>query len=153
MWLLDNLIDDRRLDEARQWLKKLEAIDDSFRVNLYRYLIALAAGERAEADRVLCVLEEMENQEWCWAVTLGDYYTQRQEYETAIAWYRKGQEMQPSPKFVDSAISIAHICEILGDKPSAIAAYEEALRLMRDDWGMISGEEVEQLARAIQKLK
>ena len=95
----------------------------------------------------------MENQEWCWAVTLGDIFTLRQEYDKAIEWYRKGQEIQPSPKFTDSATSIAHIYEILGDKENAIAAYREQLRLQREEWGIVSGEERDEVERAIQELQ
>jgi transcriptional regulator with XRE-family HTH domain len=153
MWLLDNLIDDRRLTEARQWLEKFAQTDTTFRTPLYRYLIALAAGARSEADAALRALETMEDQEWCWALTLGDIYTQRQEYDKAVAWYRRGQELQPSPKFTDSATSIAHICEIRGDKQGAIEAYREVLRLRREEWGVVSGELCEEVQRAIRKLQ
>ena len=114
---------------------------------------ALAAWDGAEAERQLCALEAMEGQEWCWATTLGDIFTMRQEYDRAIEWYRKGQELQPSPKFTDSARSIAHICEIRGDKAGAVAAYREELRLMREEWGIVSGEEREEVERAIRKLQ
>ena len=153
MWLLDNLIDDRRLAEAGEWLKKLERMDRTFRVNMYRYMIFQAAGEKEKAEEQLRILEAMEGQEWCWAVTLGDIYTLRQEYDKAIGWYRKGQEMQPSPKFTDSAASIAHICEIRGDKAGAIAAYNELLRLQREEWGIVSGEERDEVERAIRMLE
>ena len=153
MWLLDNLIDDRRLTEARQWLEKLAAIDNTFRTPMYRYMIALAAGDSGESEKQLRELESMEGQEWCWAVTLGDIYTLRQEYDKAVDWYRKGQDMQPSPKFTDSATSIAHICEIRGDRAGAIAAYKEVLRLQRDEWGIVSGEEREEVERAIRQLQ
>ncbi len=153
MWLLDNLIDDRRLAEAGEWLKKLERMDRTFRVNMYRYMIFQAAGEKEKAEEQLRILEAMEGQEWCWAVTLGDIYTLRQEYDKAIGWYRKGQEMQPSPKFTDSAASIAHICEIRGDKAGAIAAYKELLRLQREEWGIVSGEERDEVERAIRMLE
>ena len=152
MWLLDNLIDDHRLSEARQWLKKLESIDDTFRTVMYRYMIAAAAGEKEESEKLLCQLETMKGQEWCWAVTLGDICTLRQEYDKAIEWYRKGQEMQPSPKFTDSAASIAHICEIRGDRAGAVRAYREVLRLQQNEWGIISGELREEVERAIQRL-
>ncbi len=152
MWLLDNLIDDRRLAEANAWLEKLAAMDSTFRTPMYRYLIARAAGDGTSELR-LRELEALENQEWCWALTLGDIYTQRQEYDKAIEWYKKGQAMQPSPKFTDAAASIAHISEIRGDKAAAIAAYEEVLRLMREDWGIVSGEERDQVERAIQRLQ
>ena len=152
MWLLDNLIDDRRLAEAKQWLEKLAALDDTFRVPMYRYLIAQAEG-KGEIEQRLRELEGMQDQEWCWALTLGDIYTQRQEYDKAIAWYRKGQDMQPAPKFIDSAMSIAHICEIRGDKAGAIEAYREVLRIQREDWGIVSGEERDEVERAIRKLQ
>ena len=152
MWLLDNLIDDHRLAEARQWLEKLEAIDGTFRTVMYRYMIAEAAGEKEESEELLRRLETMEGQEWCWAVTLGDIYTLRQEYDEAIEWYRKGQEMQPSPKFTDSAASIAHICEIRGDRAGAITAYREVLDLQKNEWGIVSGEMRDEVERAIQRL-
>ena len=152
MWLLDNLIDDHRLAEARQWLEKLEAMDGTFRTVMYRYMIAEAAGEKEESEELLRRLETMEGQEWCWAVTLGDIHTLRQEYDEAIEWYRNGQEMQPSPKFTDSAASIAHICEIRGDRAGAIAAYREVLDLQKNEWGIVSGEMRDEVERAIQRL-
>lgn len=153
MWLLDNLIADRRLAEARDWLEKLARIDRSFRVPMYRYQIALAAGDAAEVEQQLQALESLAESEWCCATTLGDIYTQRQDYDRAVAWYRKGQALQPSPKYTDSAMSIAHICEIRGDKAGAIAAYREVLRLMREEWGIVSGEEREDIERAIRALQ
>ena len=153
MWLLDNLIADRRLDEARQWLEKLAQTDHTFRTPMYRYLIALSEGDNAEAEEVLRQLESTENPDWCTALTLGDIYTQRQEYDEAIAWYRRGQELQPSPKYIDAATSIAHICEIRGDRPGAIAAYREVLRLLREEWGIVSGETCAEVERAIRKLQ
>ena len=153
MWLLDNLIDDRRLDEASAWLEKLAHIDDSFRVPMYRCLLAQEAGDLSQVEAQLHVLEDMAEQEWCCATTLGDFYTQRQEYDRAVAWYRKGQALQPSPKFVDSCMSIAHICEIRGDREGAIAAYREQQRLLREEWGIVSGEEYDAVERAIQALQ
>ena len=153
MWLMDNLIDDRRLDEAREWLEKFAAVNNTFRVPMYRCLIAMAAGEKEEAEARVRELESMADGEWCCAATLGDIYTQRQEYDKAIAWYRKGQELQPSPKFTDSAMSIAHICEIRSDREGAAAAYREQLRLLREDWGIVSGEDCDKVERAMQRLR
>ena len=152
MWLLDNLIDDRRLAEARIWLEKLAALDNTFRVPMYRYMIALAEG-KGEAEQRLAELEEMQDQEWCWATTLGDIYTQRQEYDKAIEWYEKGQQIQPAPKYTDNAMSIAHIHEIRGEKKKAIAAYREVLRIQKEDWGVVSGEERDAVERAIRRLQ
>ena len=151
MWLLDNLIDDRRLTEAKGWLEKLAAVDNTFRTPMYRYQIALAEG-KGEADARLAELEALED-DWCLALVLGDIYTQRQAYDKAVEWYRKGQQMQPAPKFTDAATSIAHICEIRGDRAGAVAAYREVLRILREDWGVVSGETRDEIERAIRKLQ
>ena len=153
MWLLDNLIDDRRLEEARIWLERLAAIDDTFRVPMYRCLIAQAAGYREACEAQLQVMEAMEGQDWSRDVTLGDLYTQRQEYDRAIEWYRRGQAVQPSPKYIDSAVSIAHICEIRGDRAGAADAWREVLRLLREEWGIVSGELREEPERALRRLQ
>ena len=120
---------------------------------MYRYMIFQAAEDKDQAEEQLRELESMEGQEWCWAVTLGDIYTLRQEYDKAILWYRRGQEMQPSPKYTDSAASIAHICEIRGDRAGAASAYREVLRLQQEEWGIVSGEEREAVERAISRLR
>ena len=120
---------------------------------MYRYKIAVAAGEKEEGERVLKELESMEGQEWCWAFTLGDIFTERQEYDRAVEWYRRGQQMQPSPKFTDGAASIAHICEIRGDLSGAESAWREVLRLQKEEWGIIGGEEREEVERAIRDLQ
>lgn len=151
MWLLDNLIDDRRLTEAKNWLGKLAAIDSTFRTPMYRYLIALAEG-KGEADERLKELEALED-DWCLSLVLGDIYTQRQEYDKAVDLYKKGLALQASPKFTDGAMCIAHIREIQGDKAGAVEAYREVLRLMREEWGIVGGEGREAVERAIQHLQ
>ena len=152
MWLLDNLIDDRRLDEARGWMKALERIDDTFRTPMYRYYIALADGDSAEAGRQLSLLEDAGDADWGRALTQGDIYVLRREYDRAAEWYSRAQEWQPSPKYTDGATAIAHICEIRGDKTGAIGAYREVLRLMREEWGIVGGEEYAQVEREIRRL-
>ena len=151
MWLLDNLIDDRRLTEAKNWLGKLAAIDSTFRTPMYRYLIALAEG-KGEADERLKELEALED-DWCLSLVLGDIYTQRQEYDKAVDLYKKGLALQASPKFTDGAMCIAHIREIQGDKAGAVEAYREVLRLMREEWGIVGGEGRDAVERAIQHLQ
>ncbi len=151
MWLLDNLIDDRRLTEAKNWLGKLATIDSTFRTPMYRYLIALAEG-KGEADERLKELEALED-DWCLSLVLGDIYTQRQEYDKAVDLYKKGLALQASPKFTDGAMCIAHIREIQGDKTGAVEAYREVLRLMREEWGIVGGEGREAVERAIRRLQ
>ena len=82
-----------------------------------------------------------------------DIFMQRQDYDKAIEGYRKGQAIQPSPKYTDSATSIADICEIRGDKVGAVTAYRRVLHLLKEKWGIISGEECKEVERAIRRLQ
>lgn len=144
MWLLDNLIADRRLTEASKWLAHLASIDDTFRTPLYRYLLAEAAWDREGRDKWLAALEAWP-EEWCLSLALGDIYVSQERYADAIKSYQKAQALQPSPKFIDAAVSVARVYEIQKNAKGAVEAYGEALRLLKEEWGIVSGAQVERL--------
>lgn len=152
MWLLDNLMADGRLSEAELELEHLMQVDNTFRVVLYKELLAQAKGEKELAKQYNKELEEGYEQDWLVQLTLGDLATCHADYEKAIAHYWKSLELQPAPKYMDAPNSVAHIYEILGKKQEAIRAYQEVLKVLKDDWGMIAGEDVESANRSIQKL-
>ena len=43
--------------------------------------------------------------------------------------------------------------EIRGDRAGAVASYKEVLRLLRDEWGIVSGETCEEVERAIHRIQ
>ena len=57
MWLIDQLIDDYRLDEAEEYCRRFAQIDDTYRVSLYRGMIAWQRGERDKAFEVWAKME------------------------------------------------------------------------------------------------
>lgn len=153
LWLLDQLIDDGRLGEARVWLARMEPVDGTFRTPLYRGLIAWAAGEH---DGAMAVWEQMcrdwpEN--WMVWYTMGDVMVRTGQYAQAKAHYRRAFDLQPVPKFVDGLESIAQVCELEGDIPGAIAALEEEVALLADQWDTRTGETVDKVRREIARLK
>ena len=40
-----------------------------------------------------------------------------------------------------------------GDAPKAVEAYREELRPLREEWGIVSGEELDAVERAIRRLQ
>ena len=84
--------------------------------------------------------------------TLADMDTCDGKYEEALARYQRGMELQATPKFCDAPEAMAHIYEILGQKEKAVEAYRLMLKVMKDDWGMIAGEEVEKVNRSVKRL-
>lgn len=152
LWLLDSLIDDGRLEEARKYLAQMEPVDGTFRTPLYRGLIAWAAGERKQAMEIWRDMEHAWPQEWLVAFTMGDVLIKNGRYEEAQASYRRAYDLQPAPKYLDSLESISLVRELSGDPSGAAAALEEAVQLLAQQWDITSGEEVDRLRREIARL-
>lgn len=155
MWLLDNLMADKRLKEAEAELLHLEQVDGAYRTVLYRALLAAAKGDKELEQQCYQELEEnyADGEEaWLVQLALAERETERQNYEKAIAHYEKAMEAQASPKFTDPPEAMAHIYEILGDKEKAVECYKLQLKMMREEWGIIAGEEVDQANRSMAKL-
>lgn len=153
LWMLDNLIADHRLSEAKAYLEKMAKVDHSFRVPLYRGILLRAAGRFEEAERCLSEMEEQYADDWMVSLSLGDLAAERQQYDTAIAYYRRALTQQEKPRYADSYESIAQIYIIQKNYEGAIAAYEEELELFRNEWGFTEGESADKIRREITRLK
>lgn len=155
LWLLDQLIADSRLEEARKYTERVEKLADAgSRTAMYRGEIAWAEGDH---DGALAIWDEMcreypeDRAVW---VQMGDNMARAGRYEEAKAHYRRSMEVQTKyPRFTDGVDSIAQICEIQGDYAGAIAAQEELIRLCMDEWDITSGEELDYHYREIARLK
>lgn len=153
LWLLEQLIDDRRLAEAHEYWNRLAELDDSFRTPLYRAFIALAEGKRDEAEDFLEQMRREHGDDWhVWAQT-GDIMAYAGRYEEAKLCYRKGLEIQSAPRYTDGTTAIAHICEIQGDWAGAIAAHEWEMDIIRSEWGSTDGEQIDCHLREIARLR
>ena len=153
LYLLDQLIDDGRLDEARVWLARMEPVDGTFRTPLYRGLIAQAEGDREGA---VAIWEQMCRdwpEDWMVWYTMGDAMVRTGRYGEAKGHYRRAFELQPQPKYVDSLESIAQVCQLEGDIPGAVTALEEEVALLAGQWDTCTGETVDKVRREIARLK
>ena len=155
MWLLDNLMADGRLGEAEKELERYERLDDSYRSTLYRALLAREKGDaEAEAQCRRKMEEQYADSPELWLIhfSLADLDASKERYEEAVLHYQKALELQPKPKYTDMSESMAHIYEIMGEKEKAVECYKQALHIMKEEHGMIAGEEVERVNRCIRKL-
>lgn len=153
LWLLDQLIDDGRLEEARAWLERMEPVDGTFRTPLYRGLIAWAAGRR---DGAMAVWEQMCRdwpEDWMVWWSMGDVMARMGQYAKAEEYYRRSFDLKSPPRYVDCLDSISQVRELAGDIPGAIAALEEEITLQADEWDTATGETVDQVRREIDRLK
>lgn len=153
LWLLNQLLDDNRLDEAEAYLEIASRIDNSYRILLYRCLISLYRGKMQD---VLSDVHEMEHrypEQWLMYLSLGDVMVKLGRKEEAKIYYRKYIDNQKPPRYTDSLTSIAQLCEIQGDYQGAIEAIKEEIQILASDWNTNSGETVDQHFRNINRLE
>ena len=152
MWLMDQLIDDYRLDEAEQYCDRFAQIDQSYRVPLYRGMIAWQRGEREAAFAIWAQMEAEFPHEWCVYHNIGDYLVRSGRYDEGMAYYRKALDVQKEPPMVDPLQAMAQLCEIRGDIPGALAARREEADRIENQWH-VSGEELDMVLRDIARLE
>jgi len=150
--LIDNLIADFRYDEAALWTSHLEKIDATFRPLGYRYTIATIQGKEEVAAAAIAVLANGFADDPEALMLLADIYFERADYEKAIGACRRAEERYGDPKPVKPLLIAAHISELIGNTSDAAQYYREALRVLKEDWGVVSGERVDAIRREIKKL-
>lgn len=153
LWLMDQLLDAERLEEARHYLDAYARIDRSYRIPMYEGKLLWAAGDREVAMAVWDKMLRDFAEDWGAWMNMGDVMARCARFEEAKAYYREGLKHMQAPRFVDSLECIAQICEIQGDCTGAIAALEEELALFASDWNFTTGETADTVRREIERLK
>ena len=152
MTIMDQLIDDYRLEEAENYCRRFAEINNTYRVLLYRGMIAWQKGERAEAFNIWAQMEAEHPEEWCVWHNIGDYMARSGYQDKAMAYYRKALDVQKEPPLLDPLQAMAQLCEIRGDIPGALAARREEADRIESQWH-ITGEELDAVIRDIQRLE
>ena len=155
MWLLDSLIKDGRLDEARTALGRLRALrgETDYHIGMYAGWIAFAAGDHVQADRLWDGMVADNPENWFAWSTRADAYAKQARYDDAIRCYREAIARQTPPRYTDNEESIAQICRICGDREGAAQAYEHVVQILREDWGITEGETLEGYLLNIKELR
>ena len=152
MWLMDQLIDDYRLDEAEIYCNRLSEFHSSYRVALYRGIIAWQRGNREEAFQIWNQMQADNANEWCVYHNIADYLVRSGRFDEGMVYYRKALDVQKTPPLVDPLQAMAQLCEIRGDIPGAIAARKEEADIIENQW-KINGEEFDCVLRDIERLE
>ena len=153
MDIIDQLLDDYRLDEAQYYCDQLTQIDQSYRALLYQGKVAWQAGNRQKAFRIW---EEMENnfpEEWCVYHEIGDYLLRDGQNDKVAAYYRKAIDIQKAPRYTDPFEALAQFYERMGDYKAAIAVLQEDLDVCDKEWHFTEGESADSIRREIARLE
>ena len=153
MWLIDQLIDDYRFDEAEKWVAMFEKIDTTYRAPLYRGVLEWHRSNKEEAYCIWKSLCQQYPDRWNLPDEVADYLARDGRYDESIQWHRKALAVAKPPRYVDPIMSIAKILELQGDYAGAIAAREEELEITKTEWNISDGETVDEIRRDIARLK
>ena len=138
-YLLDNLIADRRADEADACLERLSKLPDTRPVinEVYRAHIALARFDEKSADAIMERLVREHADDFACLFEAAQYYARKCDYDRAVALYERSFEAEPRrPRFTDELTAIADIWEIRGEYKKAAETYERVIALLENEWGM-----------------
>lgn len=150
LYLLDNLIDDGRLDEAIKVLERRRTViqdcfNDFYRLFIYESTNGFQA-TRKEYDSYL-----EENQEWQAYFLVAGRYASHGEYIKAIALFEKSFELQPKPRYIDHLESIAQLYLRMYKKNEAKHAYKRELQLLKEEWHQDDSADVQRVKALLKK--
>lgn len=152
MWLVDNLIEDGRLDEARNVTEQMKQIKLTYHYPMYLALIAQREGALKQADEHWnALLTEYSADANAWFV-YADHLAKQARYSEAIEAFEKSFSLQEKPRMTDALDSIAQLYQLIGNRKAAANAYKRILEIMKDDWNLTEGETVEGYHQNIEQL-
>ena len=149
-YLLDNLIADRRADEADACLERLSKLPDTRPVinEVYRAHIALARFDEKSADAIMERLVREHADDFACLFEAAQYYARKCDYDRAVALYERSFEAEPRrPRFTDELTAIADILEIRGEYKKAAETYGRIIELLENEWGMTEEVELKEAQR------
>ena len=150
LYLLDNLIDDGRLDEATKVLERRRTVIQDCFNDFYCLLISESInGFQATRKEYDMYLEE--NHEWQAYFLVAGRYASHGEYEKAITLFEKSFELQPKPRYIDHLESIAQLYLRMYKKNEAKHAYKRELQLLKEEWHQDDSADVQRVKALLTK--
>lgn len=151
--IMDQLIDDYRMEEASAYCDRYAQIDDSYRVPLYRGKIAWYDGRRTEAFQIWEQMEQKFPNEWCVYHNIADFSLRSGDDRKAESYYRKAIDIQSAPRYTDPIEALAQYYERIGDYEAAIRTLNEELEVFEREWNFSTGESADIVRREIARLQ
>lgn len=158
LYLMDNLLADRRTEEVRHYLEVYRSLQDHNDVHVYIYEaeIALAEYNFEYAQQKYKELEEHMPQSGIAMFEIANFYVRQCKYDKAIAYYEKSfvldNENGNRPVYTDALEGIAIIYEIQEAYEQAIKTYDRILKLLEEEWNYTEGEPVQIIMDKKQRL-
>lgn len=150
LYLLDNLIADGELKEASQLLEDNPGLKLR---EIYEAMIVEREKGFDTAKQIYEQLIEKYSENWEILIEVANRMAFHGEFDKAIAVYEQAYEKAPKPRYTDMLACIAGLHRKLGNHKEAVDAYKRELLLLKDEWNITKGEQVETIKANIELLQ
>lgn len=152
-WLIAQLIDDKRLDEAWHFCDLMAQYDSGYYITVHRIKILLAKNDVKSARTMWEQMGKDYPKNWSVYHWIGDFQTQVGDYTAAKENYRKAIDLMEAPHYSDPIDSLAQVCKMDGDIEGAISTRRYELEVSEKEWGDTTGESVDYIRLEIVRLE
>ena len=158
LYLLDNLIDDKRVKEAKEYLaeySKLPSCNETL-VVVYEAHIAMAEYDINKANKIMETGFEKYKGNSKFIFEYAQYQAQNCNYDKAIELYELSWDLEVSkkPRYTDALEAIAIIYEIQKEYEKAISTYRRLIACLKGEWGYSDDDSIViQVNQTIQKIE
>lgn len=151
-FLLDNLIVDGRLREAKATLEESYVNNPDNLNNFYKIFIEEKEKGFAQVKAKYEKLVEEYPKDWRVLFSVANEFCRNEEYRSAIPIWEQAFEAQEKPRYTDYHESIALCYLHLGEPEKAAQTYKKILDICRDEWHLRFSSYMDQIQEKIQKL-
>ena len=147
--LIDNLLEDNRIEEATEYLKLYEAQENNegYRILYYEWKIARVRNNQEIMGQAIKDLVEKYKDDGMAMFLLADLFAESSDYNQALLYYLKSfevdKEQGKKPLYTDALESMALIYQIRGQYDEAIECYDKILVVLYESFGFTEGEPID----------
>lgn len=151
-YLIDNLVDDGRIVEARKVLAESKVNNPDNLNEAYEIWIdENVSGFESVRERYEKLAEKY-SKDWRILFNVANSFSHNESYEKAIVYWKMAFDAMEPPRYTDFLESIAQCHLRLGNKQRAIEALKQQKALLRDEWDMSFGRDQDILDERIRSL-
>lgn len=152
LYLLDNLLDDWGLDEAKVWLEKAKKAKPD-PIHAYYELVIREKEEGFSAVKAdYLSFATQHSNDWRLLFSVDNSLSAHGCYEEVIPIWEAAYEAQEKPRFTDYHLAIAQCYLLLGNKAGAIQAYQKVIDILKTDWNCRFGRAIDEVEEKIRQL-
>ena len=151
-FLIKNLIDDGRFKEAKYYVNIAKSQTQDKIYEFYDLYIREKETSFNELSDSYLELASKYYDDSRIIYNIANRFSLNGKYENAISLWEKAFDCQAKPRYTDYHEAMALCYILMGDKDNAIKMYNAELELLKDEWNITYGYQVDKIKEKIEKL-